>query len=117
MTKAVQVVDHMVSDEPKDSIHWPSPDAITFNTLLRGYAATRAVDQALRLVKKMEGMGVTPDEVSINTLAYVCVRAEDYDQAVKVVRGGGGTVEGWSSIIDGLVKRGDHQGVSSKDSS
>lgn len=121
LIKAMQVVDLMISTSTgsdgsssssvSTAVIWPQPDAITFNTLLRGLVSIKAVDAGMKLMKRMEDLGITPDEISVNTLANLCVKGGDYDRAVDIVRGGGG-VEGWSSIVDGLAKRGDLSGVS-----
>lgn len=62
------------------------PNVRTFNTLLKGFRGQDAagVDNCLRLIERMQSLGVKPNAVTINTVVDACVLAGNFTQAESV---------------------------------
>jgi pentatricopeptide repeat domain-containing protein 1 len=60
-------------------------NAVTFNTLLRGYARRGRVDDALQFYTRMTKLGVQPSVVTFNTLLLACSRSGNIGTANQVL--------------------------------
>ena len=58
----------------------PPPNRRTYNTILKGLAQTQSLQEALKLSKTMERLGMW-DAVSVNTLVRAALTANDFDLA------------------------------------
>ena len=63
------------------------PDAVTFNTLINGYAQRGHADDAERLLELMQKKGLEPDTVTLNTMMVALLnggRAAEVKQVMLV---------------------------------
>jgi len=102
-----------------------SPNIRTYNTMLKGFAQTGALDEAIRLTKQMKERNLW-DDVTTNTLVSVAMAAQDFefaetvladhtastiftDQALQRIplrRRDHPNVEAYTSLLDGYAKAG-----------
>lgn len=59
------------------------PDAITYNTLIKGCALMRNIGLGDKLLREMKEMHLEPNDISYNTLIDLAVRVDDLDKAYK----------------------------------
>lgn len=59
-------------------------DAISYNTVLKGLAQQGSVERSMRLVTKMRGRGVPPNEITYNTAIDAASRAGHVDAVWKL---------------------------------
>ena len=68
-----------------------SPDAVTFNTLLNGFARRGDVRSCLDVIAAMSSNGVTADSVTVEALVLAAMQSYySYDDDKKSQQGGGG---------------------------
>ncbi|GFZ13927.1 pentatricopeptide (PPR) domain protein 40 [Actinidia rufa] len=61
-----------------------TPDRYTYNTLIHGVCKVGVVDEALRLVRQMEGLGYLPNVITYTMLVDGFCNAKKVDEAFKV---------------------------------
>uniref|UniRef100_A0A0G4GU46 Pentacotripeptide-repeat region of PRORP domain-containing protein n=1 Tax=Chromera velia CCMP2878 TaxID=1169474 RepID=A0A0G4GU46_9ALVE len=62
-----------------------TPDAVTFNTLVRAKSQMKDVNGALALLDEMQSCGVAPNAVTFNSLIHACVNNRQMDKAARVL--------------------------------
>merc|ERR1719182_517276 len=58
-----------------------TPDAVSFNTVMKAFVKHENIDGAEYWFHEMQGSGVKPDTVSYNVMISTCARAKDADRA------------------------------------
>lgn len=108
--RARQVLDDMMTCEDGSL---PKPDRYSFNTVLKGLATLGEMNGVMDLYRGMQRYGVSPDAITLNTMVDAAVSLGKLDKAQTLLTGGGAaaSVEGYSALLEGFVKKGDLQKV------
>jgi pentatricopeptide repeat protein len=100
----------------------PAPNLRTYNIIMKGFARTGRLDDAIRLVDEMKGQNLR-DHVTTNTLVQAAVKAGDFAYAEQVLKehterpdprwsGRHKNAEAYTDLMDGYAKEGDiYKGV------
>merc|ERR1719453_725889 len=60
-------------------------DAVTYNTMIKGFCASRKIDQAMKMLDEMRADGCPPNVVSYNCILNVLVGLHSYEKAWSLV--------------------------------
>ena len=87
-------------------------DTATFNLLLKGCSAAARKDLAMSLAQEMVSMKVRPDQLTYDRILLVCLRVDDYEDAMRYydeMRGQGFTPRKGTlvTLVKTLAKAGD----------
>ena len=52
----------------------PKHDEISYNTLIKGFSQSKQIEKALEMLKSMKNSGISPNEVTYNSIIDTCVR-------------------------------------------
>lgn len=91
------------------------PDAVSYNTLLKGFSKARRMREAFRLKKVMENAGLKSDDVTRNSLIEGCMQTNQISDALRMLDEVMSTEPvskldaeiAFTTIVAGLAKMGD----------
>jgi pentatricopeptide repeat protein len=93
----------------------PKPDRYTFNTVLKGLSSLGDLNAVMDLYRGMQRFGVSPDAITVNTMVEAAVSVGNLNKASQLLSTSGvaASVEGYSALLEGFVKKGDLKQVRS----